>query len=53
MPGLYAHRFVRFKISLKLRVDTLRVATVKPLMQFFHLLGRESVYCAFNILHRS
>jgi hypothetical protein len=36
------------KIGLKLRVNTLRMALVKPYVQLFHLLRRERVYCAFN-----
>jgi hypothetical protein len=40
-----------FKIGFKLRVDTLRVVLIKPLIQFFHLLGRERLYCAFDVLH--
>jgi len=39
-----------FEVGLQLGVDRLRMVLVKPLAQFFELLGRERVYRAFNFL---
>jgi hypothetical protein len=41
-----------FEVGLKLGVDRLRMVLVKPQAQFFYLLQRERVYCAFNFLYR-
>ena len=39
------------KVGFKLRVDELRVAPIKPLIQFFSLLGRKRVYGPFDFLY--
>jgi hypothetical protein len=41
----------RLKVGFKLLVNRLRIVSVKPLVQFFPLLRREGVYCAFNLLY--
>jgi hypothetical protein len=43
----------RVEVSLKLHVDGLGMAPVKPQIQFLPLLRRERVYCAFDLLYRA
>lgn len=39
------------KIGFELRIDSLRVALVKPYRQLFHLLRTKRVYRVFNFLY--
>ena len=41
----------RFNIGLKLNVNRLRIVLVKPLAQFFPLLGRQRGNRVFDLLH--
>jgi hypothetical protein len=40
-----------FNIGFELNVNRLRIVFVKPLAQFFPLLWRQRINCAFDILH--
>ncbi len=42
-----------FEIGFNLRVDSLRMVPVQPVVQFIYLLGRKRVYGAFDLLNRA
>jgi hypothetical protein len=41
----------RVKVGFKLLINWLRIMLVKPLIEFFALRRRKSVYRAFNLLY--